>query len=363
MQPKFLFAADTHLSKLVWSGRPDLAGDSHRAFDYVVDTAIRLGVPLLLGGDIFDAKKPTAESVEVAYNAMSRMAAANLPVYFIQGQHDMSDPPWLSVHNWPTHVHKKQFTIGGFKFYGLDWQPGVVLQTELAAIPAGTNFLMAHQVWKEHMGGIGNPEGSFTEVPHVQYVITGDYHKTQITDWPNATGAYLQAVSPGSTHMRAIDEAPDKYCYLFSARENSPDFQVDEIEIPSRPYLEQTINDQAELAAFCLAVSTLSPTDAVSKPLLRVIYNPELPEALDRIRQAVGDKAHLFESSMASQTCVDLQAVTTLQQAQTVNMASAILQLADSPDMVAAASQIWSSNDIPASLKTMFDTFERTTQC
>jgi hypothetical protein len=359
MKPLFVFAADLHLSKLVWSGRPDIADDSYRAMSQVVDTALRHRVPLVLGGDLFDKRKPDSESVAVAYENLERMARENLPVYFNQGQHDMADPPWLTIHPWPKHIHKQSFELAGYQFYGLDWQPAGVLQTELAQIPPRTTFLVAHQVWKEHMGGIGNPEGSVSEVPHALFLLTGDYHHTQITEWPNANGQKMSVVSPGSTHMRAIDEPAQKSCYLFSRQ---PDGKVVITAEPlaTRPYYEVRINNEFELLSFCQDANTKLPPPAVEpsdKLLLRVSYAMEIPEVSARIRQAVSNRAHLFENPHSEQSGVLVTSTGTAEQTQQISVESAIDRLAESPDLNLAGKQIWSAPDVPTALQAMFAAF------
>ncbi|NIN69805.1 MAG: hypothetical protein GTO63_35015, partial [Anaerolineae bacterium] len=69
----------------------------------------------------------------------------------------------------------------------------------------GTNILLCHQVWRERMGGQSIAErgcdGSFTDIPHVEMVISGDFHAHKTTNHKGKNGQKLTAVSPGSTYM------------------------------------------------------------------------------------------------------------------------------------------------------------------
>ena len=109
-----------------------MSGDSYHSLAQIVDYCIEHNLPLIAGGDLFDKPDPDPVSVNVMCREMDKMRDANLPVYFIQGQHervrrDLGDghgrPEWMHVHSWPTHVHEQTFEIDGVTFYGLDWTP------------------------------------------------------------------------------------------------------------------------------------------------------------------------------------------------------------------------------------------------
>ena len=145
----FILASDLHLAPLIWTDRPQIKNGAYRAMEQLADYVTKHRVPLILAGDLFDVRRPPPDAVGVMNSFMSIMERYQIPVFYTQGQHELSrESTWVGTHAWPRHVHKQSFEIGGRKFYGLDWLPRGELQTELAAIPPDAEFLVCHQVWQ-----------------------------------------------------------------------------------------------------------------------------------------------------------------------------------------------------------------------
>jgi DNA repair exonuclease SbcCD nuclease subunit len=315
----FVFSADWHLSYGTWAGKPSLVGDSYYSLRQIIDYCIEHDCSLIAGGDLFDKPVPDPVSVSVMCREMDRMQAEGLPVYFIQGQHERvkrsalgsselgGSPEWMNVHAWPTHVHKKVFSIENRQFYGLDWTPPDRIEEELAAIPEGTYFLVCHQVWREFMGDtVCQPECNLSMVPVVQEVLTGDFHET--TNAHN--GAYTVMHSPGSISMRSMGEPAEKYFFHFLGwneveEAEHPDVgeslhPMEAIKLQTRVMAEVNIDTEETLDAFVqyepepVAWDIAGLPEELEKPMLRVNYHDDIPEVYDRIVAAVGDTAHLF---------------------------------------------------------------------
>jgi DNA repair exonuclease SbcCD nuclease subunit len=317
----FVFSADWHLSFGTWANHPTLVGDPYHSLNQIIDYCIEKNCPLIAGGDLFDKPVPDPVSVSVMCREMDRMQAEGLPVYFIQGQHERvkrsamdatglgGAAEWMSVHAWPTHVHKQTFTIEGQQFYGLDWTPPDRIEEELAAIPEGTYFLVCHQVWREFMGDtVCQPECNLGMVPTAREVLTGDFHETLSA----SDGAYKVMHSPGSISMRSMGEASDKYFYHFLRQLHDPDFPSmhddephpkEQIRLSTRAMAEVTIDTEETLDAFVqytpepVSGDTAELPEELSRPMLRINYHDDIPEVYNRIIAAVEryePSPHLF---------------------------------------------------------------------
>lgn len=208
--------ADAHLSPKIWLSR-DIRNDAYNSFSKIVDFSINTGVPMVSAGDMLDSASPDPETVNFLRKQLSRLAAANLKLYLVHGQHDMIHPSWASVvdfHNCVELLHKRMVSIGGKNFYGLDYQTSSTWNKEAADVPDDVDVLILHQTLTdtEFMGALG--EVSLAHVLSPKMIIVGDYHKNIEKDIYTLRGHNCRVISPGSTHIRAIDEQPDKYYYV-----------------------------------------------------------------------------------------------------------------------------------------------------
>lgn len=291
----FIFAADIHLSKLTWQNKPDMIGDSWRSFMQIIDYALEHKLPIILGGDVFDKEQPDSASLQVLYRAMDKMQAAGLAVYFIEGQHEKAQPAWMSAHAWPQHVGippNQFFTIASHTFYGINWTARSEIKELVNSIPQNVEFLVMHQVWAEHMGNIVIPELSIHDLPYACTVLTGDYHKHQITEHITA-GGKITMVSPGSINMRKIDEDPEKYFYHYDFA--SRKFQA--IQLVTTPKFEVTVSSFAALQQFTeqLDQAIKQQQNNQIKPVVRIYYDArEWDTAYTDIQRMLSKKANLF---------------------------------------------------------------------
>jgi hypothetical protein len=297
-----VFCADTHLADGAWSSRPAISGDSYYSLEQIVDYCIHNNLPLVIGGDVLDVKRNLAPPVQKLCAQMARMQEANLPVYYTQGQHELDrNITWMSVHPWPRHVNRLAFKIAGVSLYGIDWLPRGDIQTAFTEVPADTDILVCHQVWKNLMKNIGRPECELADVHNVQYVLTGDFHVNTIEIAENAQGQAIQLVSPGSTCMQDISESPEKYFFVVS-QVAPAGFSFEKKSLKTRRFKSYQVTDQDALDTLCagkfiadikeMLVVALPPD--IQKPLVRVKFDKRLPDAHLRISTAISELAHLF---------------------------------------------------------------------
>jgi hypothetical protein len=301
--PLFVFCADTHLVDGAWASRPAIYGDSYYSFEQIVDYCIEHDLPLVIGGDILEKKQNLARPIAKLCENLTRMQLAKVPVYYIQGNHEYDrNAPWLSVHSWPIHIHMMPWIIRGAKVHGLDWLPRGEIQEAFKQVPADTEILITHQVWKDLMGNVGRPECELTDVHHVQTVLAGDFHITKTVESVNAQGQPIKMLSPGSTCMQDIGEVPEKSFFVIGRIPTTREIVFTPIQLKTRRFLSYTVKDQETIDTLCAGgfaadiaklIDTSLP-EAINKPLVRVKFDKRLPDAHLRISTAIGELAHLF---------------------------------------------------------------------
>lgn len=299
----FVFAADLHLSQTTWAKHPTLSGDAEAALIQIVDYCVEHRLPLILGGDVLEKQRPEPGVIQYMLFQLDRMQDSNLPVYYVQGQHDMDrHTPWLSCHEWTIHVHEQTFEIGGLKLYGLDWLPASQIKEALAEIPEGTHVLVGHQVWEDWFA-LG-AECCFGDIHHVTNLLSGDLHQHDIKAANNAQGGSMMAFSPGATHMRKTDEPRSHF--FFKLSEVAGSLAADAILLQSRPVLEYTAKTDTALTGILQGLGasidgakhdakTYNLHPAICMPMVLIKFDQNIPEAFMRIENAlIAHPAHLF---------------------------------------------------------------------
>lgn len=311
MQPLFVFCADLHLEDGAWTTRPGIYGDAYYSFKQIVDYCIEHRLPVVMGGDILEKKQNLARPIAKLCADLTRMQDEELEVFYIQGNHEYDrNAPWLSVHPWPIHIHTVLYNIRGAQVYGLDWLPRGEIQKAFAAVPTQTDILVTHQVWKDFMGNVGRTECELTDVHHVQTVLAGDFHVTKVAESVNAHGMPIKMLSPGSTAMQDMGESPDKFFFVI-VRGESGEIVFEQQPLKTRALISHRVETQEALDELCAgrlnreiqeavarAVGSELPEE-IQKPLVRVKFDKNLPDAYLRVVTCVGEQAHLFCEAIA----------------------------------------------------------------
>ena len=304
MTPLFVFCADLHLEDGAWSSRPGIYGDAYYSFEQIVDYCIEHRLPLVMGGDILEKKQNLARPIAKLCAGLTKMQDEELEVFYIQGNHEYDrNAPWLSVHPWPTHLHNHSAprNIRGAQVYGLDWLPRGDIQNALAAVPPDTEILITHQVWKDFMGNLGRTDCELTDVYHVTTVLNGDFHVTKTVTSANAQGKTVTMLSPGSTCMQDMSESPDKFFFVIGRIPTTGEIVFTPIQLRTRRFLNYVVKDQDTLDALCAGqlvkdinaqLDDTLPAN-INKPLIRIKFDKQLPDAYLRLITAVGDFAHI----------------------------------------------------------------------
>ena len=303
MKPLFVFCADLHLEDGAWSTRPGIYGDAYYSFKQIIDYCIRQRLPLILGGDVLEKKSNSARPIAKLCEGLTEMQNEELEVFYIQGNHEYDrNAPWLSVHPWPIHMHKVLYNIRGVQVYGLDWLPKGDIQTAFTEVPKETAILIVHQVWKDFMGNVGRTECELTDVHHVDTVLAGDFHVTKTVESVNAHGRPIRMLSPGSICMQDCGEDSSKSFFVIGANDDGT-FEFQPRPLKTRRFLDYTVKEQDLLDNLCAgglandikdARAQMVLPDEISKPIVRIKFNKQLPDAFLRLTTTVGDAAHIF---------------------------------------------------------------------
>lgn len=300
VRPDAIFFADAHLDTHNWVGYPQLSGDSISSFTQICDYAIKNKIGRIIGaGDLIDVTEPSSVVVSTIREAIARLSDEGIAFYYIQGQHELASPPWMSaIHSGAKHLHNSHISLeSGQTVYGLDWQPADLLAGAMKRAleyADKRSIFVCHQVWEEFMGGIAACEGSLYTVPHVKTVFTGDYHKNVVTRLVTSSGGTIQVISPGSTNLRAINEPVVKYFYVHYI-----DGSWERKRLTTRKVLAVSIDDDAQLERIVAKLPAVlekhaAENPAFPNPILRVKYHADVRALKARMKAAAGDRGYLF---------------------------------------------------------------------
>lgn len=204
----FLAVADMHLRRedKVWLGKIPCKGDISFAMDQLIEI-VRQRKPeiIVLCGDVFDEKVISAYELFLISGLISAASSVGSKLWFIQGQHEYSNPPILSVlaeiarkTDSICHIDKKVIKINGLKIAGLD----ILLNENKYRFEEPIDIVFTHQVWKE----IFNAGHTLSlDDLSARLVISGDFHAPISIDGNNS-----KLISVGSIYPNSISEVQNK---------------------------------------------------------------------------------------------------------------------------------------------------------
>jgi len=212
----FIALGDIHLDSTIWRRYRQIQGDAFVGFTSFINTAIRLRIPAVILGDLFDSVDPEPDLVRYFREEMDRCRDNQIPVYAIQGNHDKRPSPWYtSVHNWPQHIGDGvQVEIGGVSVVGFDYAPLTVIRKQLEDLGAKRNKPQAvflHQCVRQTISFEGAWNCDLEWVPpEIPLILMGDIHiPVSYVIRPNQRAYYT-----GPSHARDISQIGDKSATL-----------------------------------------------------------------------------------------------------------------------------------------------------
>ncbi len=303
--PILAVAGDLHLSGTVYRSRLfDMKGDARYAAAQIADYCAANKLDLILAGDVMDAKRPESADVQALQNLVNTIDEVGCSVYGIQGQHDMSDPPWPEVVGATrlTSAPQKVGAGDGLVVIGLDYHPRGELLELLAEVPP-CDLLILHQMLKESLGYTVEEEGSdglvdaranydvaLEELPiHVKAVAAGDNHSGSYC----FKKGYPSFSYTGSTHMRSINEPPKKRFLVVH-----DNLVAEKVPLDTRPFerfevvTEEGLRDcLKEIRKLIEAPPPKARPPELQKPFVVIHFDTEVERVRERVMTACEDKA------------------------------------------------------------------------
>lgn len=308
-----VFSADTHLQPAAWTSEPELCGDALYSFEQLCAQAAHYGVPLILGGDIFDRNRPDPQTVAAFVRTLQQY---NIRLLYVQGDHDYDQTEaWPSLYNNAIALQIQAVNLNPrVCVAGVDFHTADKLPAALARVPPQAALLVTHQAWGE-LRPVGATAGRCSDlVPgHIRYVLSGDTHLYRQMQTTNAAGGQVTLVSPGSTCMQDIGEPSDKVAVLVCEDSTNTAAPLEFVPVPlvTRRMQHVHLLVEADLNEFCrqdwarlaaqqaAVVAAAGAPVGVQKPILRVSYMSTLTRPMPRIQAAVGNSFFLFLSALA----------------------------------------------------------------
>ena len=201
-----LLLADLHIrpNGVIYRNKPFPSGDIQYALDQITQYIEKHSPSaVILLGDVFDTPVNTSSAISIA----SKMK--DWPnVFFVQGQHDFSEPPWLETLHIGTHLRGYR-EIDGLLFYGLDWISTDAQFYSIVAQLDSCDVFATHQVWGDFIPG-SRIYLSRIQDASFRFLVSGDYHKPILTQINNYT-----FLSPGPPAVNSAAEDFESYVWFF----------------------------------------------------------------------------------------------------------------------------------------------------
>lgn len=283
--------------------------DAEFALSQAEEIAIENNVDwIVFLGDTLDKQRNRSRPITRMYQCIEKMRAADIQFGYITGQHDADDPPWFQGMEHAQHLNKQLVELGDIPAYGLDYQPIGKLQEELDLIPKSAEVLLAHQVWGDWMGDIAAPQGYFSDIPVVKSVVTGDFHQYVLEVKRGKDGQKMQVCSPGCLYQQAIDQPSEHFCMLMRSS-----LKLEPVTLRSRVFVDwpriiTEENLESFIAEFDKELDKARDTAAdrklpeqLRRPMFRVTYSAEIPDALRRIERAIQGRVWLYTKEIPAE--------------------------------------------------------------
>ena len=297
-----VLCSDTHLQTRAWANKP-IEGDSYHSFTQIISYACSHRLPVIGAGDLIDRRVNDPAPIRFLVRELTRLEDAGQEFYFIQGQHELDETPWMSMAPNAVHLHNHEVEIQDLRVRGVDFQPADKFKAAFdAAADAKPDLLVAHQVWQDFMGERAGPQGAFSDVGGTRFMLTGDFHERKTVSVRGRDGQLLTVYSLGSTCMQDIAEPTSKY---FAVLQDN--LEIRYVSLKTRPVIDVGYLDTPERVDKCLdglkqqldaAYKVEGLPEHIRKPLLRFAYGHDLPDTLRRITRLVDGRAHLFPKEL-----------------------------------------------------------------
>lgn len=327
-QPLFVFTADNHIKRRIWKNIPEIEFDTYNSLTQICDFCDEHKLPLLVGGDLFDSRTPTASDVNFVRDKFSRM---HKDVFCLDGNHDgynhidsSERGTWIEAVD-AICINGKKFDLEGVTVYGQPYALPKKLEEDLSSLDSDIDVLVCHQLLHEIVGStiISNMQASW--VPNsIKTILMGDYHKQ--TSFSNLDDQFF--IYPGSTAPMRFSELDEKYFLVIGKKGDLITYEM--VPLVTRTLLTYAVADKPQLDSVIKTIKRFVKGEderhrnnkyyeAVRKPYVRLTYDSSLegvPVAVSRIldmvyveSEPIGSNALRIDSTKLEEASISVQQV------------------------------------------------------
>lgn len=244
---------------------------------------------ILNAGDILDSNLPRSKALAVLKDIDIKLKGKFSSLFYIEGNHDKSDPPWIKILNTNTAYGIKLLEDGIWKeiqtnvyVIGFKEQPKQILFDKLKNIEDINNtsskkILLLHASCRDFTGCNFNVNSiALQEIPNLDifdFVIIGDTHISKVIQINNTKSTIC--ISPGSIETVSASEDPIKYIYNIDVINHN----AHALQIPSRKIIKLQILNNEDFEALIQNI-----IENKSKNTDPIYYIKIYPDLLDSSR-------------------------------------------------------------------------------
>ena len=326
IRPIAVAISDCHVrpGARIWKHAPKPFGDVIYAFRQCAHVVNALSPEFVfLLGDILHANINPADVLGIVADFISQLPQT-IPVYYVQGQHDLSSPPWLSLlgssdktprcRPLDSHVLRSE---AGVSVLGLDFvrTPYNAFYANLEANHLKeVDVVVTHQAWREVVGPGGN--ASFQDLgifSGLKLVLSGDLHmfasfthSTQVNHYLStderledpSQQASFRIVFPGTPCITDLNSQPPYGVLILW-----PDLSVTHVPFFSRSVYKVHLETPEDLERFRSEhpPETLADTHLPGDLQRPILYVSGVPELLLLAKELYEDVSY-FRMALKSAT-------------------------------------------------------------
>lgn len=285
-KPIAVALGDIHLDDKIWTRLSAITGDAEVGYAAFLAVALRLRVPAIIVGDLFDVPKPPSSLVKLHRKLMDTCQAASVPVFVLQGNHDKVQQvgvsgtvaPWATAsHDWPIYIGDgTPFKLGSHLATALDYASIDVIEPQIRRVT--TPLLFLHQAVRQALGFENAWNCDLDWVPAcVKLTVLGDIHKPMDMPFPDGR----LACYTGAGHARDIDQTGPKSVIVIN-----DDLTYYREPIPSRSIKKFYVRSVKDVDAVNAWIPTVSAVHKMP-PLLWMVHTAEMAGHVSTIKSQV----------------------------------------------------------------------------
>lgn len=289
-----ILTSDWHLG-LQQYGDPRRENDVYNAAKFIVDFAINSKYPILLAGDILDSCNPVEKAVSELKDLHLKLVEANIPAFYINGNHDNTSEHWLNVVSRPSDKGgfielkpNQAVTIDNEVIVGITAYSRKEIIEQLVEAPQNATIILLHTRCKEFIQYNDKTTNywsieedfNFDRFPNLKLVVIGDTH---VTETKAVNGVTF--ISPGSIELVKANEDIKKYFFVYDTDKRMYDpveIFCDYIRIRS-----ELICNEQDLDNLIATLTQYGVNQKGTRAFIIVYYKPEVENVLSRINDLI----------------------------------------------------------------------------